>query len=115
MSESGSTTAYIEAGLWQQLFKLEHVREAHPASRAAAPGFWKKLFGKKAQAPAGVAEVFPSRFLIAAALLFDRVSFPDQRALVCRQLVASTGLLNRVPYQVPGLNILGFCLLDGND
>jgi hypothetical protein len=71
MSESGATTAYIEAGLWRQLFKLEHVREAPPASRADAPGFWGELFGKKEQAPAGMADVFPSRFLIAAAPAAD--------------------------------------------
>jgi len=79
-----STVCYLERGLYRHVFKLEHVRK-------------------------GCAVVLPSRYLIVAAMLFERPCFPND---LLRGFRAIGDSANRVPYEVPGKDIIAFCPLD---
>lgn len=91
MSKATASVGYLERGLWRRLFKLEHAAE-------------------------GGAVVLPSRFLIASALMFDRVGSPSGLARITRDFasgrIEGVRAVNRVPYEVPGKDALCFCELD---
>jgi hypothetical protein len=89
VSEPG--TAYLERGLWRCLFKLEHASE-------------------------GEATVLPSRYLIAAVLLFDHVAVPSTLCDISRKFssgeIERVHAINRVPYEIPAKKALAFCPLE---